>query len=355
VENCILEGDAVAQMETLPAESVDLIFADPPYNLQLQRELRRPNQSKVEGVEEDWDKFQDFAAYDRFTADWLKAARRILKPAGSLWVIGSYHNIFRVGAQLQDLGYWILNDVIWRKTNPMPNFRGRRFTNAHETMIWSARDREGRYFFNYEAMKSLNDDLQMRSDWLLPVCGGPERLKDEKGKKAHPTQKPEALLHRIIMAATRPGDLVLDPFFGTGTTGVVAKRLGRRWIGIERDATYAKAATARIAKTRVVEDLSLVATPQKREEPRIPFGWLVERGLLEPGTVLVSPNKRWTAKVRADGTVISADHRGSIHQVAAAVQGAPACNGWEFWCVPSNDGKLVPIDLFRQKLRAELH
>jgi modification methylase len=354
VDNCILEGDAVARMESLPAESVDLIFADPPYNLQLRQELRRPNQSRVEGVEEDWDKFQDFAAYDRFTADWLKAARRILKPTGSLWVIGSYHNIFRVGAQLQDLGFWILNDVIWRKTNPMPNFRGRRFTNAHETMIWCARDREGRYFFNYEAMKSLNDELQMRSDWLIPVCGGPERLKDGKGKKAHPTQKPEALLHRIIMAATKPGELVLDPFFGTGTTGVVAKRLGRRWIGIERDKAYVKAAEARLAKTRVVEDLSLVATPQKREEPRIPFGWLVERGLLEPGTILMSPNKRWTAKVRADGTVISADHRGSIHQVAAAVQGAPACNGWEFWCVQRDD-KLLPIDLFRQKLRAELH
>ncbi|MGD9741459.1 MAG: site-specific DNA-methyltransferase, partial [Dongiaceae bacterium] len=287
-------------------------------------------------------------------ADWLKAARRLLTPAGSLWVIGSYHNIFRVGTRLQDLGFWILNDVIWRKTNPMPNFRGRRFTNAHETMIWCARDREARYHFNYEAMKALNDDLQMRSDWLLPICSGGERIKDGKGKKAHPTQKPEALLHRVIMAATRPGDLVLDPFFGSGTTGVVAKRLGRRWLGIERDKSYARIAQERLDKTVAVADPDLVATPQKREEPRIPFGWLVERGLLTPGTVLVSPNKRWTAKVRADGTLISADHRGSIHQVGAAVQGAPACNGWQFWCVPT-DGKLVPIDLFRQKLRAELH
>jgi modification methylase len=354
VENRILQGDAVALMEALPAESVDLIFADPPYNLQLQGELHRPNNSKVDGVEEDWDKFADFAAYDSFTADWLKAARRLLKPAGSLWVIGSYHNIFRVGTRLQDLGFWILNDVIWRKTNPMPNFRGRRFTNAHETMIWCARDREARYHFNYEAMKALNDDLQMRSDWLLPICSGGERIKDGKGKKAHPTQKPEALLHRVIMAATRPGDLVLDPFFGSGTTGVVAKRLGRRWLGIERDKSYVKVAQERLDKTIAVADPDLVATPQKREEPRIPFGWLVERGLLTPGTVLVSPNKRWTAKVRADGTLISADHRGSIHQVGAAVQGAPACNGWQFWCVPT-DGKLVPIDLFRQKLRAELH
>ncbi len=354
MENRILQGDAVALMEALPAESVDLIFADPPYNLQLQGELHRPNNSKVDGVEEDWDKFADFAAYDSFTADWLKAARRLLTPAGSLWVIGSYHNIFRVGTRLQDLGFWILNDVIWRKTNPMPNFRGRRFTNAHETMIWCARDREARYHFNYEAMKALNDDLQMRSDWLLPICSGGERIKDGKGKKAHPTQKPEALLHRVIMAATRPGDLVLDPFFGSGTTGVVAKRLGRRWLGIERDKSYARIAQERLDKTVAVADPDLVATPQKREEPRIPFGWLVERGLLTPGTVLVSPNKRWTAKVRADGTLISADHRGSIHQVGAAVQGAPACNGWQFWCVPT-DGKLVPIDLFRQKLRAELH
>ncbi len=354
MENRILQGDAVAEMEALPAESVDLIFADPPYNLQLQGELHRPNNSKVDGVEEDWDKFADFATYDGFTTDWLKAARRLLKPAGSLWVIGSYHNIFRVGSRLQDLGFWILNDVIWRKTNPMPNFRGRRFTNAHETMIWCARDREARYRFNYEAMKALNDDLQMRSDWLLPICSGGERLKDGKGKKAHPTQKPEALLHRVIMAATKPGDLVLDPFFGSGTTGVVAKRLGRRWLGIERDKSYVKVAQERLDKTIAVADPDLVATPQKREEPRIPFGWLVERGLLTPGTVLVSPNKRWTARVRADGTLISADHRGSIHQVGAAVQGAPACNGWQFWCVPT-DGKLVPIDLFRQKLRAELH
>ncbi|HWA42640.1 MAG TPA: site-specific DNA-methyltransferase [Hypericibacter adhaerens] len=340
-------------MASLPPESVDMIFADPPYNLQLQGDLHRPNHSKVDGVEEAWDKFADFASYDRFTADWLKAARRILKPDGTIWVIGSYHNIFRVGATLQDLGFWILNDVVWRKTNPMPNFRGRRFTNAHETMIWCAKDADARYCFNYEAMKSLNDDLQMRSDWLLPICNGGERLKDENGKKAHPTQKPEALLHRVILAATKPGAVVLDPFFGTGTTGVVAKRLGRHFIGIEREHSYVDVARKRLAKVRPVEDESLLATPSKREEPRIPFGWLVERGLLHPGTVLVSPNNQWTAKVRADGTVISADHRGSIHQVGAAVQGAPACNGWQFWCVPM-EGKLVPIDFLRQRLRAEL-
>jgi modification methylase len=352
--NRIISGDCIETMQSLPEASVDMVFADPPYNLQLEGELHRPNNSRVDGVEEAWDRFDDFASYDRFSEAWLSAARRILKPEGTLWVIGSYHNIFRVGARLQDLGYWILNDVVWRKTNPMPNFRGRRFTNAHETMIWCARDREGRYRFNYEAMKSLNDDLQMRSDWLLPICSGGERLKDGAGKKAHPTQKPEALLHRVILASTQPGDLVLDPFFGTGTTGVVAKRLGRNYIGIERDPGYIAAAEKRLSATPANTDAEIVATPGKRDEPRIPFGWLVERGYLSPGTLLTSVNRRWTAKVRADGTLIAADCRGSIHQVGAQVQGAPACNGWEFWYFEV-EGKLVPINLLRQKLRAELH
>jgi modification methylase len=352
--NRIISGDCIEAMQSLPAASVDMVFADPPYNLQLEGELHRPNNSRVDGVEEAWDRFDDFASYDRFSEAWLSAARRILKPEGTLWVIGSYHNIFRVGARLQDLGYWILNDVVWRKTNPMPNFRGRRFTNAHETMIWCARDREGRYRFNYEAMKSLNDDLQMRSDWLLPICSGGERLKDGEGKKAHPTQKPEALLHRVILASTQPGDLVLDPFFGTGTTGVVAKRLGRNYIGIERDPGYIARAEKRLGATPANTDAEIVATPSKRDEPRIPFGWLVERGYLSPGTLLTSVNRRWTAKVRADGTLIAADCRGSIHQVGAQVQGAPACNGWEFWYFEV-EGKLVPINLLRQKLRAELH
>jgi modification methylase len=330
-----------------------MVFADPPYNLQLENELLRPNHSVVDGVDEAWDRFDGFADYDRFTLAWLTAVRRLLKDDGTLWVIGSYHNIYRVGARLQDLGFWILNDVVWRKTNPMPNFRGRRFTNAHETMIWCAKDKDAKYTFNYAAMKALNDELQMRSDWLIPICSGGERLKDGDGRKAHPTQKPEALLHRVILAATRPGDVVLDPFFGTGTTGAVAKRLGRRWIGIERDPDYVAAAQTRIAKVRPMEDPDIVATPSKREEPRIPFGWLVERGLLHPGAVLESPDGRWTAKVRADGTLIAAEHRGSIHQVGALVQGAPACNGWQFWCVRL-DGKRVAIDVLRQKLRAEL-
>jgi modification methylase len=349
----IVVGDCVPILNTLPTASVDMIFADPPYNLQLENELLRPNNSVVDGVDEAWDRFDGFADYDRFTAAWLAAARRVLKDDGTLWVIGSYHNIYRVGAQLQDLGFWILNDVIWRKTNPMPNFRGRRFTNAHETLIWCAKDKDAKYTFNYAAMKALNDELQMRSDWLIPICSGGERLKDCDGRKTHPTQKPEALLHRVILAATKPGDVVLDPFFGTGTTGAVAKRLGRRFVGIESDADYAAAARQRIAKVRPMEDPDIIATPSKREEPRIPFGWLVERGLLHPGTVLESPDGRWTAKVRADGTLIAAEHRGSIHQVGALVQGAPACNGWQFWCVRF-DGKRVPIDVLRQKLRAEL-
>jgi modification methylase len=346
-------GDCLAELRRIPDGSIDLVFADPPYNLQLATELLRPNNTRVDGVDDDWDKFSSFAAYDGFCHAWLGECRRVLKPDGALWVIGSYHNIFRLGAVLQDLGFWILNDVVWRKVNPMPNFRGRRLTNAHETLIWAARDQKSRYTFNYESLKASNDDLQMRSDWLFPICAGPERLKDDGGRKAHPTQKPEALLYRVILAATKPGDLVLDPFFGTGTTGVVAKRLGRRWLGLERDKDYATAARARLAKARPADNADLIATPSKREEPRIPFGWLVERGYLSPGTVLTSPNRRWTAKVRADGTLITAEHRGSIHQVGALVQGAPACNGWQFWCLDV-EGKLVPIDLLRQKLRAEL-
>jgi len=350
----IIAQDCIAALENLPARSVDMIFADPPYNLQLNGTLLRPNNTKVDAVDDDWDKFADFAAYDKFSEAWLKAARRVLKDDGTIWVIGSYHNIFRVGAKLQDLGYWMLNDIIWRKTNPMPNFRGRRFTNAHETLIWCAKSKDSHHPFNYEAMKALNDDLQMRSDWLMPICSGSERLKGPDGRKSHPTQKPEALLHRVIMAATRPGDIVLDPFFGSGTTGAVAKKLGRRWIGIERDASYIAAAERRIARVQQIKDSEALSFTLKREEPRIPFGWLIERGLLEPGTVLSSLNGRWNAKVRADGTLISSDHKGSIHQVGALVQGAPACNGWQFWCVPQ-DGKLVPIDYLRQQLRAELH
>ena len=352
--NTIHLGDTVQVMAGLPDASVDMVFADPPYNLQLSGELRRPNNTKVAGVDDDWDRFDTFASYDAFTTAWLTEVRRILKPKGGLWVIGSYHNIFRVGATLQDLGFWILNDVIWRKSNPMPNFRGMRFTNAHETMIWCTPSPNGKgYTFNYESMKALNEDLQMRSDWLLPICTGHERLKIN-GQKAHPTQKPEALLHRVLLASTNPGDLVLDPFFGTGTTGAVAKHLGRDYIGIDADPGYVDLARSRIDGVRPLGDEELDVTPSKRALPRIPFGWLVERGMLTPGAKLYDSRRRYTARVRADGSVVADRSRGSIHQVGAAVQGAPACNGWTFWCFEDR-GNLVPIDMLRQKLRSELH
>ena len=349
----VLIGNCVELMDALPERSVDMIFADPPYNLQLSGDLHRPNNTRVEGVDQAWDRIGDFADYDRFSREWLAAARRVLKDDGTLWVIGSYHNIYRVGVSLQDLGFWVLNDVIWRKTNPMPNFRGKRFTNAHETLIWCAKHRDARrYTFNYDAMKGLNEDIQMRSDWLLPICGGPERLRQD-GRKAHPTQKPESLLYRVILASTNPGDLVLDPFFGTGTTGAVAKRLGRAWLGLEREAKYAKLAQERIGAIPDSVDPELLETPSKRAEPRIPFGAVVERGLLSPGQVLFDQKRRHFAKVRADGTLVSADAKGSIHKVGAHVQGLPACNGWTFWFFDSGD-RQVPIDILRQKLRAEL-
>ncbi len=347
-------GDCVQLMSAMPEASVDMVFADPPYNLQLGGGLLRPNNSKVDGVVESWDQFDGFRAYDAFTADWLRAVKRVLKPDGTLWVIGSYHNIFRVGSQLQDLGYWLLNDVVWVKINPMPNFRGRRFTNAHETLIWASTGKDAKYCFNYDSMKALNDDLQMRSDWVMPLCAGGERLKGADGRKAHPTQKPEALLYRIIQASTKPGAVVLDPFFGTGTTGAVAKKMGRRFIGLEREQSYADAASGRLADIEEPEDAAVFAVEEKRAQPRIPFGRLVETGLLKPGQVLTDHRRRHMARVRADGTLMTSDFKGSIHQVGAHVQKAPACNGWQFWHVETAD-RLVPIDIYRQKLRAELH
>src|SRR5450631_1060630 len=315
----ILVGDCVAEMAKLPAGSVDLVFADPPYNLQLANDLKRPDDSHVDAVTDDWDKFASFAAYDEFTKGWLTACRRVMTPAATIWVIGSYHNIFRVGAIMQDLGFWILNDVIWRKTNPMPNFRGRRFTNAHETLIWAARQRDSRHRFNYAAMKALNDDIQMRSDWFIPLCTGPERLRNQHGLKLHPTQKPEALLHRVLLASTAPGDIVLDPFLGTGTTAVVARRLHRHFIGMERHPAYAEAAIGRVRATRPVPPEGLSGAISKREVPRVPFGSLVERGLLAPGTKLFDRMRRVSAVVAADGTVVAGAVRGSIHKVGAAV------------------------------------
>ncbi|SNR48326.1 site-specific DNA-methyltransferase [Puniceibacterium sediminis] len=351
--NTILDGDCIEVMNSLPEASVDLIFADPPYNLQLKGDLHRPDNSLVDAVDDHWDQFSSFAVYDKFTKAWLKAARRLLKPNGAIWVIGSYHNIFRVGSALQDEGYWILNDVVWRKANPMPNFRGKRFTNAHETMIWASKGEGGKYTFNYEALKSLNEGIQMRSDWVLPICNGGERLKDANGDKAHPTQKPEGLLHRVLVGSTNPGDVVLDPFFGTGTTGAVAKMLGRDWIGIEREAAYREVATRRIADVRKFDKAALEVTRAKRSEPRVPFGQLVERGMLRPGEELFSIGNRHKAKVRADGTLIGNDVKGSIHQVGAHLENAPSCNGWTYWHF-KRDGKVVPIDVLRQQIRAEM-
>ncbi|MGI4953105.1 MAG: site-specific DNA-methyltransferase [Janthinobacterium lividum] len=348
----ILLGESVSMMEMLPSGSIDCVFADPPYNLQLRGELRRPDDSVVDGVDDDWDRFADFAEYDRFTRAWLGEARRVLQKDGTIWVVGAYHNIFRIGAILQDLGFWILNDVIWRKSNPMPNFRGRRFTNAHETLIWAARGRDSRYRFNYQAMKALNDDLQMRSDWLIPLCTGTERLRNQHGLKLHPTQKPEALLHRVLLSSTMPGDVVLDPFLGTGTTAAVAKRLHRHYIGIERHPAYVEAALGRVARERPVGTAGMATAPTKRDAVRLPFGSLVERGLVPPGTVLMDRQRRVAATVAADGTLASGELRGSIHKVGAAVQNAPTCNGWTFWHL-ERAGKLVAIDVLRQQVLAE--
>ena len=350
----IVVGDCVAEMTRLPPASVDLIFADPPYNLQLQGDLKRPDDSKVDAVDDDWDKFSSFAAYDDFTRAWLMAARRVMKPSATIWVIGSYHNIFRVGTIMQDLGFWILNDVVWRKSNPMPNFRGRRFTNAHETMIWASREPGGKgYTFNYEALKAGNEDIQVRSDWTIPLCTGEERLKGRDGKKVHPTQKPEALLARVILSSSRPGDLILDPFSGTGTTGAASKRLGRRFIGVERDPAYAAAAEARISAVEPMPEASLAPFMTAREAPRVPFNALIERGMIKPGETLFDAKRKVSALVRADGAVQFGGAVGSIHRIGAVAQGAEACNGWSYWHVERKN-KLTSIDAFRAEIRATM-
>jgi len=354
VLDTILAGDCVAALKSLPDASIDLVFADPPYNLQLGGGLLRPDQSVVDACDDAWDQFDSFAAYDAFTRDWLGECRRVMKPDATLWVIGSYHNIFRVGAILQDLGFWILNDIVWRKANPMPNFRGRRFTNAHETMIWAGRGPETKkYTFHYEALKAGNEDCQARSDWFLPLCTGSERLKDEGGNKAHPTQKPEALLQKILLASSNPGDVVLDPFFGTGTTGAVAKQLNRRFIGVEREAAYRKVAEARIRAVIPLDPALLNQPVAKREEPRVAFASLIEAGLIRPGAVLTDTKRRHTATVRPDGQIIGNAIVGSIHKIGALVQGLPACNGWTFWHIETN-GALQPIDTLRAEIRKRM-
>jgi modification methylase len=342
----ILMQDCIEAMRSLPAKSIDCIFADPPYNLQLGGDLARPDGSHVDAVTNDWDKFDSLAVYDKFTREWLAEARRILKDNGTIWVIGSYHNIFKVGSAIQDLGFWILNDIIWRKANPMPNFKGTRFTNAHETMIWASMGEKARYTFNYRTMKTLNDELQMRSDWEFPICGGPERLK-QNGVKVHPTQKPEALLYRVLLASTQPGDVVLDPFFGTGTTGAVAKRLGRRWIGIERENVYVDAAWERINAALPLDESALRTMQAPKAAPRVAFGALVENGYIDPGTVLTDSKRKYSVVVGADGSLSCDGTTGSIHKLGATLQGAPSCNGWTFWHYEAADG-LKPIDDIRQ-------
>jgi modification methylase len=352
--NSIIKGDCVAALEALPDKSVDVIFADPPYNLQLGGALHRPDQSLVDACDDEWDQFASFEAYDAFTRAWLLACRRVLKPNGTIWVIGSYHNIFRVGTMLQDLNFWILNDVVWRKTNPMPNFKGRRFQNAHETLIWASRDPKAKgYTFNYDAMKAANDDVQMRSDWLFPICSGSERLKGADGKKIHPTQKPEALLARVILSSTKPGDIILDPFFGSGTTGAVAKKLGRNFVGIEREQDYIDAARARIDAVEPLPSAELTVLTGKKAEPRVAFITLVEAGLIKPGTVLTDARRRHAAIVRADGTLVSGGEAGSIHRLGAKVQGVDACNGWTYWHFEEGSS-LRPIDDLRSAVRKGL-
>ena len=348
----VIHGNCLEILPTLPAESVDLIFADPPYNLQLQSELWRPNTTRVDAVTEDWDKFENLEAYDAFTRDWLTACRRVLKPTGTLWVIGSYHNIYRVGRVLQDLQYWILNDIVWVKSNPMPNFRGMRFTNAHETLLWAQKERGARYTFNYHAMKALNDDLQMRSDWFIPICTGSERLKED-GRKVHPTQKPEALLYRILLASTNPGDVVLDPFFGTGTTGAMAKKLQRRYIGIEVEESYVRNARIRLSRfTQLEFNAPIFVTPNPRRLERVPFGALVEQGFIEPGQALFfGPEDDLKATVQADGSLVCRGERGSIHALARTLRNGPA-NGWELWYYWDVETQArQPINKLRAKYR----
>jgi len=351
-KNKIINGDSLGELKKIPDETFDLIFADPPYNLQLKNKLIRPDRSKVDAVNDKWDKFENFQSYDNFTIGWLKECKRLLKKNGTIWIIGSYHNIFRVGSKIQDLGFWILNDVIWNKNNPMPNFRGTRFTNAHETLIWASKNKDSKYTFNYQSLKCLNDDLQMRSTWNLPICNGKERLKD-KGKKIHSTQKPESLLYRIILSSSNKNDYILDPFLGSGTTAVVAKKLGRIFYGIEKEKTYFKAANKRLNSTKVIEDEYLDTLPNNRSKPRIPFGSLVEMGLIKPGTEIYDQKKKINAKIMADGSIKYQKSEGSIHKVAAKIIGAESCNGWTFWHYQSGNS-LKPIDELRQRLRPNI-
>tara|TARA_B100000700_G_scaffold310319_1_gene390746 strand:+ start:166 stop:1233 length:1068 start_codon:yes stop_codon:yes gene_type:complete len=345
----IVKGDSLEILKKIPDKTFDLVFADPPYNMQIGEKLKRPDNSKVNGVNDKWDQFSSFKHYDDFSKSWLKECRRVLKDNGSIWVIGTYHNIFRLGYHIQNLNYWMLNDVIWKKNNPMPNFKGTRFTNAHETLIWASKNKKSKYTFNYQSLKCLNDDLQMRSDWTFPICSGKERLK-KNGKKVHSTQKPEALLHRIILATTNKGDIIFDPFLGTGTTAVVAKKLGRKYFGIEKDNKYFDAASERVNYTKVIEDHYLDTVQNNKSRPRVPFGCLIEMGIIKPGTMLFDQKRKYNAKIMVDGSLKHQKTEGSIHKVAAKILGAESCNGWTYWHYESGKN-LKPIDVLRNKLR----
>ena len=348
LKNKILNGDCIDELKKIPDKSFDLIFADPPYNLQIGKKLKRPDNSKVNGVKDKWDQFKNFEQYDNFCKKWLRECKRVLKDDGAIWVIGSYHNIFRIGYHIQNMGYWILNDVIWKKNNPMPNFRGTRFTNAHETLIWASKNKNSKYTFNYQSLKCLNDDLQMRSDWTLPICNGSERIK-KNGKKVHSTQKPEPLLHRILLASTNKGDFVFDPFLGSGTTAAVAKKIGRNYFGIEKEKKYFKIAKQRLEKTIKIEDHYLDTIKNNKSKPRIPFGSLVELGIVKPGMNIFDQKKKINAKIMVDGSIKYNNSEGSIHKVAAKIIGAESCNGWTYWHC-NMDGNIVPIDNLRQRL-----
>ena len=346
--NKIVIGNSLKILKTIPNKTFDLVFADPPYNLQIGKKLKRPDDSKVNGVNDKWDQFESFNDYDNFCKKWLKECKRVLKDNGSIWVIGTYHNIFRLGYHMQNIGFWILNDVIWKKNNPMPNFRGTRFTNAHETLIWASKNKKSKYTFNYQSLKCLNDDLQMRSDWTLPICNGSERVK-KNGKKVHSTQKPESLLHRILLASTNKNDFVFDPFLGTGTTAVVAKKLGRNYFGIEREKKYFNTAKQRLEKTIKIEDHYLDTIKNNKSKPRIPFGSLVELGIVKPGMSIFDHKKKVNAKIMADGSIKYKNSEGSIHKMAAKIIGTESCNGWTFWHY-NNNGSILPIDNLRQRL-----
>ena len=344
-KNSILQGNSLELLKQVPDKSVDLVFADPPYNLQLKDTLYRPDQTTVEAVTEDWDKFSSYGDYDRFCLEWLTECKRVLKDGGALWVIGSYHNILRLGTSIQNLGFWILNDIIWHKTNPMPNFRGTRFTNAHETLLWCTTSRKAKYTFNYQNLKELNDGKQMRSDWHIPICAGKERLREENNQRSHPTQKPEALLYRIILASSQKGGLILDPFLGSGTTAVVAKKLQRNYVGFEQNENYIKLAKIRLKKTKALKDEVVIMTKSRKDLPKIPFGELVEQGIIPPGAVLTDKKERFKATVSIDGSLKIKDISGSIHQVGAKLQGLPSCNGWDFWHVKEISSTILLDDI----------